>query len=268
MTTEFIGEFLDPRIESQSTYLGGIKYHYLLGQPGGTPRATIFLFHGWPDLSIGWRNQIPMLLDLGFRVVAPDMIGYGQTLQKDCGRCERASTATGSIEARSWWARLVSGRGARRRSKLKKETIRGGAIVYRIALWCPELVTHIFSICTPYTPPSKSYTSLEDMIKSGKVPNFGYQLQLASGQLEEAIRSKAQIQQLLNGLYGGLTSEGLPGFDVKTGVHLDRLHQLKPTKMMNERLLEHYTEQYARNGIHGTCKQTRAIFSKLQADGE
>lgn len=29
---------------------------------------------------MGWRYQIPMLIDLGFRVVAPDMMGYGGTV--------------------------------------------------------------------------------------------------------------------------------------------------------------------------------------------
>jgi pimeloyl-ACP methyl ester carboxylesterase len=38
--------------------------------------------HGWPDLSLGWRYQIPMLLDMGFRVVAPDMMGYGGTVSE------------------------------------------------------------------------------------------------------------------------------------------------------------------------------------------
>jgi hypothetical protein len=36
--------------------------------------------HGWPDLAIGWRYQIPLLLSLGLRVVAPDMMGYGGTV--------------------------------------------------------------------------------------------------------------------------------------------------------------------------------------------
>lgn len=36
--------------------------------------------HGWPDLSMGWRNQIPMLLELGFRVVCPDLMGFGGTV--------------------------------------------------------------------------------------------------------------------------------------------------------------------------------------------
>lgn len=34
---------------------------------------------GWPDLSIGWRYQIPTLLELGYRVVAPDIMGFGRT---------------------------------------------------------------------------------------------------------------------------------------------------------------------------------------------
>jgi soluble epoxide hydrolase/lipid-phosphate phosphatase len=29
---------------------------------------------------MGWRYQIPLLVHLGFRVVAPDMMGYGETV--------------------------------------------------------------------------------------------------------------------------------------------------------------------------------------------
>jgi hypothetical protein len=29
---------------------------------------------------MGWRYQIPMLVDMGFRVVAPDCLGYGRTV--------------------------------------------------------------------------------------------------------------------------------------------------------------------------------------------
>ncbi|KAI4278653.1 MAG: hypothetical protein LQ337_000893 [Flavoplaca oasis] len=142
----------------------------------------------------------------------------------------------------------------------------GGAIVYRVALWWPELVTHIFTICTPYTAPSKSYASLQEMVQSGRVPNFGYQLQLASGQLEEAIQSTEQIRQLLNGLYGGVTDDGLPGFDVKTGVYLDRLPQLKHTKLMSQRMLDFYADQYAKNGLHGTCKSFSDPLQESPAD--
>jgi pimeloyl-ACP methyl ester carboxylesterase len=35
--------------------------------------------HGWPELSISWRHQLPCFASLGFRAVAPDMRGYGRS---------------------------------------------------------------------------------------------------------------------------------------------------------------------------------------------
>ena len=37
------------------------------------------LCHGWPESWYSWRHQIPALAAAGFRVVAPDQRGYGQT---------------------------------------------------------------------------------------------------------------------------------------------------------------------------------------------
>ncbi|HLH49945.1 MAG TPA: alpha/beta fold hydrolase, partial [Roseiarcus sp.] len=39
----------------------------------------VLLCHGWPELSYSWRRQIPVLAAAGYRVVAPDMRGYGET---------------------------------------------------------------------------------------------------------------------------------------------------------------------------------------------
>lgn len=39
----------------------------------------IIFAHGWPELSISWRHQLPVLAALGFRAVAPDMRGYGRS---------------------------------------------------------------------------------------------------------------------------------------------------------------------------------------------
>jgi len=35
--------------------------------------------HGWPELSISWRHQLPCFAGLGFRAIAPDMRGYGRS---------------------------------------------------------------------------------------------------------------------------------------------------------------------------------------------
>ena len=53
---------------------------YLMAVPNCDPKATIILVHGWPDLSIGWRNQIPLLLNMGYQVICPDIMGFGGTV--------------------------------------------------------------------------------------------------------------------------------------------------------------------------------------------
>jgi pimeloyl-ACP methyl ester carboxylesterase len=46
----------------------------------GAEDAPVIVFvHGWPELSISWRHQLPCFGGLGFRAVAPDMRGYGRS---------------------------------------------------------------------------------------------------------------------------------------------------------------------------------------------
>ena len=58
-------------------------FYHESGPKDGTP---IILVHGWPELAISWRHQIPVLAELGFRVIAPDMRGYGRSTSHP--RCE------------------------------------------------------------------------------------------------------------------------------------------------------------------------------------
>jgi len=50
---------------------------YLACGPQDGP--LIVFVHGWPELSVSWRHQLPCFASLGFRAVAPDMRGYGRS---------------------------------------------------------------------------------------------------------------------------------------------------------------------------------------------
>ncbi|MCF8470423.1 MAG: alpha/beta hydrolase [Parvibaculum sp.] len=55
----------------------GIKMAvYEQGPKDGLP---VVLCHGWPELAYSWRHQMPALAAAGFRVIAPDQRGYGNT---------------------------------------------------------------------------------------------------------------------------------------------------------------------------------------------
>ncbi|MFY9588841.1 MAG: alpha/beta hydrolase [Actinomycetota bacterium] len=50
--------------------------HYVVDEGSGTP---VVLLHGFPDSADMWRHQIPALVDSGFRVIAPDLRGSGDS---------------------------------------------------------------------------------------------------------------------------------------------------------------------------------------------
>lgn len=110
---------------------------------------------------------------------------------------------------------------------------RGAALAYRVALWHPELVSHLFTVCVPYARPMAENVSLEDLVRNA-APNFAYQLQFKSGELEKVIRSKGDIRQFLVALYGGRTEAGEVGFDAHKGVLLDKIGGLRPSKLLSE----------------------------------
>ena len=55
----------------------GHRTAYLASGPAEAP--LVIFVHGWPELSRSWRHQLPVFGGLGFRAVAPDMRGYGNS---------------------------------------------------------------------------------------------------------------------------------------------------------------------------------------------
>jgi pimeloyl-ACP methyl ester carboxylesterase len=60
----------------------GLRLHYVVG---GNATATVVLIHGFPQTWWEWRDVIPDLLDAGFRVVAPDYRGAGDSWRPPTG---------------------------------------------------------------------------------------------------------------------------------------------------------------------------------------
>lgn len=55
--------------------VGGIGIDY---QVTGQGRPVVLL-HGFPDSGRLWRHQVPVLAEAGFRVIVPDLRGYGRS---------------------------------------------------------------------------------------------------------------------------------------------------------------------------------------------
>ena len=55
----------------------GIELH--LVEAGPEDGKPVVLCHGFPELAYSWRHQLPALADAGYRVLAPDQRGYGES---------------------------------------------------------------------------------------------------------------------------------------------------------------------------------------------
>jgi len=155
-------------------------------------------------------------------------------------------------------------------------------VVWRATLWYPELVTHVFSVCTPFLPPNKHYISLEAIV-SGPLPQFGYQIHLSGPEVEAKIKTREQIRQFLNGMYGGRGPKGELLFSPEKGILFENLEKVGKTRLLSEKAslvvdevgvqtlnvvqeMDYYVEQYSRNGLHGTCKFVLSLVLREYAD--
>lgn len=259
----------DDRVTHHTATVGPRKhtYHYLLGQPSNgvsSPVATVLLVHGFPDLAFGWRYQVPFLQSLGLRVIVPDQLGYGRT---DAPRDETEYGMKELSADLAELARLVIG------SDHGGKIIIGGhdwgsSLVWRVAMWHPDLVEAVFGITVPfhavYPPP---FYDLDVIIASGRLQNLRYHLQLRGPEVEEKIgKDPVMVRKFLTALYGGLTPEGEDGFTASDGLLFDKLDSLGPSPHLTDEELDFYVEEFCRNGVRGPLNWYRT--RKVNFDDE
>jgi haloalkane dehalogenase len=64
-------------LQVDDTEGGELRIHYLdEGPPDGD---VVLLLHGQPAWSYLYRHMIPPLVEAGFRVIAPDLVGFGRS---------------------------------------------------------------------------------------------------------------------------------------------------------------------------------------------
>jgi pimeloyl-ACP methyl ester carboxylesterase len=65
-----------PAIATRMIEANGLRFAI---DEAGEGDSIALLLHGFPEARISWRRQLPMLADLGWRAVAVDMRGFGQS---------------------------------------------------------------------------------------------------------------------------------------------------------------------------------------------
>ena len=118
--------------------VNGIAMH--VAEAGsGTP---VILCHGFPHLWYSWRHQIPALAQAGWRVLAPDLRGYGRTDAPADVRAYGSAQVCGDITG------LIDACGAERAVLVGLDF--GAQLVWETALRHPDRLLAVVVLNNPY----------------------------------------------------------------------------------------------------------------------
>jgi pimeloyl-ACP methyl ester carboxylesterase len=113
----------------------------------GAEGGPLLIFcHGWPELSLSWRHQLPAFAALGFRAVAPDMRGYGRS--STYSRHEDFAQAPIVEDMLELLASLGRAHGQDRAVWIGHDW--GSSVVWNIAAQHPDKTAGVASLCVPY----------------------------------------------------------------------------------------------------------------------
>jgi pimeloyl-ACP methyl ester carboxylesterase len=133
---------------------------YLACGPEDGP-AIVFV-HGWPELSISWRHQLPCFAALGFRCIAPDMRGYGRSTVHP--RHEDYALA----ESMADMIELLDALGREKAVWVGHDW--GSPVVWSIASHHPERCFGVANLCVPYIAQGFAPVNFLPLIDRGLYP--------------------------------------------------------------------------------------------------
>lgn len=143
----------------------GIRIH--LAETGPPDGPLVVLLHGFPEFWWTWRHLLPDLAGRGYRVVAPDLRGYGDTDKTPRGY--DLWTLAGDC------AGLVRALGERRAHVVGHDW--GAAIGWSVAALHPRLVASLTGLGAPH-PTTMRDALLRDPLGQGRASRYlaGFQV--------------------------------------------------------------------------------------------
>jgi len=104
----------------------------------------VILAHGFPELAYSWRFQIPVLAEAGYRVIAPNQRGYGETDKPEQVEAYDIRHLCGDLNG------LLDALGLEKAIFIGHDW--GGPVVWNMALIHPERVAGVVGMSVAFSP--------------------------------------------------------------------------------------------------------------------
>jgi soluble epoxide hydrolase/lipid-phosphate phosphatase len=230
----------------------GIKMHVAEAGAG----FPVVFCHGFPEIWYSWRHQMKALAEKGFRAIAPDQRGYGDT---DCPAPIEAYTQrklVGDIVG------MLAALGIAKCVIVGHDW--GGMVAWNTALIAPDRVERVIGVNTPFIPraPMKPTDAMRAMAAGG----FHYVLYfqtpgVAEAELERdvvcSLRAFYQDPAVIDPVEMRKAPPGV--FGQPGGGLLDRFPDRPHGKFMTDEDFEVFVRAFQKTGFRGGLNWYRCI---------
>ncbi|KAM8919073.1 bifunctional epoxide hydrolase 2 isoform 2-T2 [Lycaon pictus] len=223
----------------------GVRLHCV--ELGSGP--AVCLCHGFPESWFSWRYQIPALAQAGFRVLALDMKGYGESSSPP--EIEEYSMEVLCQEMVTFLDKL----GIPQAVFIGHDW--GGMLVWNMALFYPERVRAVASLNTPFVPANPNVSTMEK-IKAN--PVFDYQLYF-----QEPGVAEAELEQNLSRTFKSFfrASDGKVSVAERWlfagGLLVKTPEEPSLSSIVTEEDIQFYVQQFQKSGFRGPLNWYRNV---------
>ena len=233
----------------RSVQTNGIAMHFV--EQGSGP--LVLLCHGFPESWYSWRHQLGALAQAGYRAVAPDMRGYGQTDRPEgsdsytilhlvgdlVGLLDALEVQTCTVVGHDW----------------------GAPVAWNAALMRPDRFRGVAALSVPYSPRGSGPPTAVMRKTAGE--NFFYMLYFQRPGVPEA-ELERDVASTLRAVYYSVSGEGQPK---RRGRTFPKSAKWLETLLQTERLpswltqadFDFYVGEFTRTGFRGGLNWYRAI---------
>jgi pimeloyl-ACP methyl ester carboxylesterase len=222
----------------------------------------VLLLHGFPESWYSWRNQIPALAAAGYRVVAPDMRGYGGTDAPadvaDYDLAHLCADVTGLIDHFGEQQALLVGHDW------------GAAVAWNCVTLAPERFRAVAGLSVPTGP--RAPRPYSELLRESYGENFFYMLYFQEPGVAEA-ELDADPRAVLQRVYASPDTPREPPevTDPKAsaGGWLGRIG--RPTELppwMSQEDLDYYVAQFEGKGFRGGLNYYRQFERNFELTRE
>ena len=107
---------------------------------------AVIMVHGFPELAFSWRHQLPALANAGFRAIAPDMRGCGQTSAPEGIGEYRMEKLIGDLQG------LLDALDLKRAVFVGHDW--GALVLWHMAMLAPDRIEKLINLNIPHYPRS------------------------------------------------------------------------------------------------------------------